>query len=114
MGGGLNAAFIVVMNKLYSYLAVALNNWENHRTKTAYEDALIMKTFLFQFVNSYIALFYIAFIKAGQVRRPAHSARQAAARRARCRAPSPLRLPLAMLRTPPDQRPSAKAKAMPL
>jgi len=34
MGGGLNAAFIVVMNKLYSYLAVALNNWENHRTKT--------------------------------------------------------------------------------
>jgi len=26
-----------------------------------------MKTFLFQFVNSYIALFYIAFIKAGQI-----------------------------------------------
>ncbi|CAN0037026.1 unnamed protein product, partial [Phaeothamnion confervicola] len=44
-------------------MAIALNNHENHRTDTAYEDALIAKTFLFQFVNSYASLFYIAFIK---------------------------------------------------
>ena len=30
---------------------------------TQYEDALIAKTFIFQFVNSFASLFYIAFIK---------------------------------------------------
>ena len=28
-----------------------------------YEDALILKTFLFQFVNAYFSLFYTAFVK---------------------------------------------------
>jgi hypothetical protein len=32
-------------------------------TDTAYEDALIGKTFVFMFVNSFAALFYIAFVK---------------------------------------------------
>jgi hypothetical protein len=32
-------------------------------TDTKYEDALISKTFVFQFVNSYASLFYIAFVK---------------------------------------------------
>lgn len=36
---------------------------ENHRTDTEYEDNLIAKTFMFQFVNSYASLVYIAFIK---------------------------------------------------
>ena len=36
---------------------------ENHRTDTEYEDNLIAKTFMFQFVNSYASLIYIAFIK---------------------------------------------------
>lgn len=30
---------------------------------TEYEDALISKTFIFQFVNSFASLFYIAFVK---------------------------------------------------
>ena len=30
---------------------------------TIYEDSLIAKTFMFQFVNSYSALFYICFVK---------------------------------------------------
>ena len=33
------------------------------RTDTEYEDALIGKTFVFMFVNSFAALFYIAFVK---------------------------------------------------
>ena len=33
---------------------------ENHRTETEFEDNLIAKVFLFQFVNSYGALFYVA------------------------------------------------------
>ncbi|OQS02860.1 hypothetical protein THRCLA_04808 [Thraustotheca clavata] len=59
----LNAIQIQVMNGLYMSIAVKLNNYENHRTDTEYEDNLIAKAFLFQFVNSYASLFYIAFIK---------------------------------------------------
>lgn len=54
---------VAVMNAIFDKLAVRLNNHENHRTDTEYEDSLIAKTFLFQFVNSYSSLFYIAFIK---------------------------------------------------
>ena len=52
IGGGLNAAFIVLMNSVYASLAGRLNEWENHRTETEYQDALIIKTFVFQFINS--------------------------------------------------------------
>lgn len=58
-----NAIQIQVLNMLYSYVAIGLNDYENHRTDTEYEDALIAKTFVFQFVNSFASLFYIAFIK---------------------------------------------------
>jgi len=58
-----NAVQIQVLNMLYGTLAIALNNFENHRTNTEYEDALIAKTFIFQFVNSFSPMFYIAFVK---------------------------------------------------
>eukprot|EP00274_Cyanoptyche_gloeocystis_P001069 CAMPEP_0196663698 /NCGR_PEP_ID=MMETSP1086-20130531/53863_1 /TAXON_ID=77921 /ORGANISM="Cyanoptyche gloeocystis , Strain SAG4.97" /LENGTH=614 /DNA_ID=CAMNT_0041999615 /DNA_START=136 /DNA_END=1983 /DNA_ORIENTATION=+ len=61
-----NAVVIIVFNGIYSKIAVALNEWENHRTETAYEDALITKIFLFQFINSYISLFYTAFVMYGE------------------------------------------------
>lgn len=57
------AVQIQLMNDVYGSWAIKLNDYENHRTDTEYEDALIAKTFLFQFVNSYAALFYIAFVK---------------------------------------------------
>lgn len=44
-------------------LTVVLFSTENHRTQTSYEDALIIKLFGFQFVNSYTSLFYIAFFR---------------------------------------------------
>jgi hypothetical protein len=58
-----NAVVIQVMNAIYGEVAIALTDFENHRTDTAYEDSLITKTFIFQFVNSYSPLFYIAFVK---------------------------------------------------
>jgi hypothetical protein len=58
-----NAVQIQVMNMIYGDVAIKLTNFENHRTDTEYEDALIAKTFVFQFVNSYASLFYIAFVK---------------------------------------------------
>ena len=36
-------------------------NWENHKYQQDWEDSLISKNFAFQFVNSNIALFSIAF-----------------------------------------------------
>jgi hypothetical protein len=47
-----NAGSIMILNYLYGILAVKMNDFENHRTETAYQNALIWKTFLFQFVNS--------------------------------------------------------------
>jgi anoctamin-10/anoctamin-7 len=59
----LNAVQIQVLNMIYGWAAIALNNYENHRTDTQYEDNLIAKTFVFQFVNSFAALIYVAFFK---------------------------------------------------
>lgn len=57
------AIIIGILNYLYSFVADALNKHENHRTDTEYEDNLIAKVFIFQFVNSYAALFYVAFVR---------------------------------------------------
>src|SRR5690554_3240474 len=59
----LNAVQIQVMNFAYGVVADALTDRENHRTDTQYEDSLIAKLFLFQFVNSYASLFYVAFVQ---------------------------------------------------
>ncbi|GFS09142.1 anoctamin [Elysia marginata] len=59
----LNAVSILLLGKVYDMLAIKLTDWENHRTQTRYDDALIMKLFAFQFVNSYASCFYIAFFR---------------------------------------------------
>lgn len=59
----LNAVQIQVLNMIYGKVAVWLTDYENHRTNTNYEDSLVAKTFVFQFVNSFASLFYIAFVK---------------------------------------------------
>jgi len=61
----INAVVIIILGNVYKVIAKILNDWENHRTDTQYEDALIAKTFVFSFVNSYATLFYLAFIKSG-------------------------------------------------
>jgi hypothetical protein len=48
---------------VYNGVAIRMNNWENHRTDTDYEDRLIAKQFSFKFVNSYASLAFIAFAK---------------------------------------------------
>jgi anoctamin-10/anoctamin-7 len=59
----LNAIQIKVMNTIYRVVARKLTDWENHETDSLYNDSLAIKLFLFQFVNSYNSLFYIAFLK---------------------------------------------------
>jgi hypothetical protein len=55
---------------MLSVFARHLTDFEVHRTETEYEDAYVVKVCIFQFVNSYIALFYVAFIKAAGVELP--------------------------------------------
>lgn len=54
---------IEVLNKSFSQVALRLNDVENYRTNSDYEDALISKSFVFQFLNSFSSLFYVAFMK---------------------------------------------------
>ncbi|CAN0424542.1 unnamed protein product [Ascophyllum nodosum] len=61
--GLVDAIQIQVINTFYGQLAINLTDVENHRTDTEYEEYLIAKTFMFQFVNSYASLVFIAFIK---------------------------------------------------
>mmetsp|Transcript_21883 Transcript_21883/g.36229 ORF Transcript_21883/g.36229 Transcript_21883/m.36229 type:complete len:738 (+) Transcript_21883:131-2344(+) len=67
IGGLLFTISIQLFNFFYGKLAVYLNDRENHRTDTDYQDALIFKVFLFQFVNSYVSFFYVAYVKNAQL-----------------------------------------------
>ncbi|GBG27052.1 Anoctamin-7 [Hondaea fermentalgiana] len=60
-----NAVVILILGNVYKLVARWLTNWENWRTNIQWEDALITKTFVFSFVNSYATLTYFAFIKSG-------------------------------------------------
>lgn len=67
--GGANFVVIELMNQVYKWIAVRMTVWENHRTQTNHNDALIAKTFVFQFFNSYSSFFYLAFLY-GRVQMP--------------------------------------------
>ncbi|XP_078402256.1 anoctamin-7-like [Cetorhinus maximus] len=59
----LNVVSIITLGKVYHIIAIKMTDWENHRTQTNYNDALILKLFAFHFANSYSSLFYIAFLR---------------------------------------------------
>jgi hypothetical protein len=52
IGSIANTLWVSLMNLVYKQLAVLFNDLENHRTDTEHENALIAKTFVFQFCNS--------------------------------------------------------------
>ncbi|CAG2057179.1 unnamed protein product [Timema podura] len=52
-----------MFSQLYDWLAVRLTEMELLRTQTEFEDSLTLKIYLFQFVNFYTSIFYIAFLK---------------------------------------------------
>lgn len=61
----LNALQIQIFKYLYVSLADNLTEWENPRTDTEFEDAMIPKLYLFEviFMLQYIFNFYLFFIK---------------------------------------------------
>ena len=58
----LNAIQIQIFNMIYQKVCVFLTDNENHRTDTLYEDSMITKLFVFQFINSYASFFFLGFI----------------------------------------------------
>jgi hypothetical protein len=61
--GALNGAIIFVLGVIYNILAVVVCRIENHEFENEYENSLIFKDFIFQFLNSYLILFYYAYYK---------------------------------------------------
>jgi hypothetical protein len=58
----INAIVIQITNYTYNLVAISLTDHENHRTNTEYEDQIILKIFVFQFINSYASFYYLAFV----------------------------------------------------
>lgn len=67
----INLVCILILNILYNKLAVWLTEMELQRTQTEYDDSLALKIYMFQFVNYYSSIFYIAFLKGQFVGYPA-------------------------------------------
>ncbi|XP_071037378.1 anoctamin-5-like isoform X3 [Parasteatoda tepidariorum] len=59
----LNLVVIIIMDKVYRELTAKLTNLEQPRTQREYEDSFTFKMFLFEFINMYSSLIYIAFFK---------------------------------------------------
>ncbi|KAM3821981.1 anoctamin-10 isoform 1-T2 [Vipera latastei] len=56
------AVVIEILNRIYRYAAEFLTSWENHRLESSYQNHLILKVLVFNFLNCFASLFYIAFI----------------------------------------------------
>ena len=56
IGSLFNVVCIQTFSRIYAAVAEKLNDIENIQQLTAYQDALIIKNFLFQFVNYYFAM----------------------------------------------------------
>ena len=59
--GVIYAALVWVANLFYRKLAARLTEWENHRTESQFERNRVTKLLLFEFVNNFLSIFYIAF-----------------------------------------------------
>ncbi|KAM9991746.1 hypothetical protein ACTFIZ_005143 [Dictyostelium cf. discoideum] len=63
IGSVINALFILFFNFIYKNIAYYLTKFESHRVASTFNASYSTKLFLFQFVNSFSGLFYIAFLK---------------------------------------------------
>ncbi|CAF4012929.1 unnamed protein product [Rotaria sordida] len=71
-GAVINLIIIMVLGRLYEIIAYKLTQWEMHRTQTDFDNNFTIKVFIFQFINIYSSIFYIAFVKGKAVGYPGH------------------------------------------
>jgi anoctamin-10 len=57
----IHVIFIYTLNRIYRLVAETLTGWENHETLLEHQNSLILKRFLFEAFDCYVALFYLAF-----------------------------------------------------
>ncbi|KAF4659339.1 hypothetical protein FOL46_006625 [Perkinsus olseni] len=62
--GATTSLQMALFSRIGTYLARQFNEWENYQTKRTFNNHLIYKTFVFEFVNRFNVYFYIAFVKA--------------------------------------------------
>ncbi|KAJ6236476.1 ngep-related [Anaeramoeba flamelloides] len=55
-------AIIFILNAVFKTFGHKLTEWENHRYDSDFENSLVVKYFMFQSVNNYIAIFCSAFV----------------------------------------------------
>ncbi|XP_066148761.1 anoctamin-10 [Euwallacea fornicatus] len=53
---------VMVISVYFKDFAAYLTEWENHRTQSQFERHRVTKLVLFEFVNNFLSLFYIAFV----------------------------------------------------
>ncbi|XP_072009630.1 anoctamin-10 isoform X1 [Engystomops pustulosus] len=56
------AVVIEIMNRIYRFAAEFLTNYENHRLESSHQNHLVLKVLVFNIVNCFASLFYIAFV----------------------------------------------------
>ncbi|OQV17298.1 Anoctamin-5 [Hypsibius exemplaris] len=59
----INLIVILILNSVYYRIAKWLTEKEYPRTQSEYENSLTVKYYIFEFVNTYTSLFYVAFFK---------------------------------------------------
>ena len=55
------SAVMVTLGLIYKLVSRLLVNFENHATEDSWENSFVTKIFAFNFINSYLTLFYYAF-----------------------------------------------------
>lgn len=83
-----NLIIIMALSKVYEKLALKLTQWEMHRTQSEFEDQLIFKVFIFQFVNFYSSIIYIGFFKGKFSGYPGNYSKMLGLRQEECQAGS--------------------------
>lgn len=59
----LNVLQVLFFNVVYYYVAKLLTAQENWKTDSQYSDNLVMKLFPAQFFNTFVSIYYVAFVK---------------------------------------------------
>jgi len=63
VSGILNGVCILILSTVIDMISLELTNAQNCRTQAEFETQLVSKLFWFQFINSYVGLFYIALVQ---------------------------------------------------
>lgn len=58
----LQPLFISSLNSLYNKVSLKTTEMENHKVKSTFDNSLIYKRFIFEFINNYYNIVYLAFV----------------------------------------------------